>query len=602
MDRRLKGLIVILVGSLFLGALYFVFDTVDVPVICFFIDKIHSLELKIYDSHMNSQGIYEPSQDIVAITLDEKSDRELGPFPWPRSYHGKVIRNLKASGAKVIAFDVAFIGEKDAADDKKMARAAEEAGNVITVVFLKVDEEGGTYLLNPFGALNAATVKASPELKKDRDGIIRRAAIDKDEKSLHLDPLFLSVIKKYCELPDSQVRMSPEKDFLLLNDKKIPITNNYMFVNFCGKTYPRYSYADIYKKNYSDELVKDKIVLIFSVTDPLDRFKIPRKTLKANNEITEIIPGGEIHANLIQTLLEERWIDKAGGIFSWSAGVLLCILIIVSMFRLNYIQAIPVLILELAVYYFVVRFFFVNKGLWIEYMIPSFMVCICWFGVLLYESNRVRNLFTQFLPRNVVEKILRSEKETELGSELTSASVLFSDIRNYTTLSENLPPEKVLALLNEYHSIIHKVIKDNKGYVLDYMGDGVMVSFGVPDKLENHSYWAVKAGLEMQDAVRKMNCDKSRPDMPLIRIGVGIASGEVAQGFVGEKTRKEYTVIGDVVNTASRLEGLTKNMGSDIIIDENTFVETGEHFKIKDLGEVTVKGKSRSLKVFGVLK
>jgi class 3 adenylate cyclase len=195
---------------------------------------------------------------------------------------------------------------------------------------------------------------------------------------------------------------------------------------------------------------------------------------------------------------------------------------------------------------------------------------------------------------------MKSSKETELGGKMKEATVLFSDIRSYTTLSEGMSPDEVMSLLNEYHERVSKVIVLNKGSIFYYAGDGMLAVFGAPDHVEDHPSCALKAAIEMQEATDRMNLEFSGSQVPPIKVGIGICTGIIAYGVMGRDSLKNYTAIGDVVNTSSRLQGLSEQYNSKIIIAESTVSKLKGQFDLTDLGEVYVKGKTEPIKIFGI--
>ena len=206
--------------------------------------------------------------------------------------------------------------------------------------------------------------------------------------------------------------------------------------------------------------------------------------------------------------------------------------------------------------------------------------------------------FGKYMTESVVEHLLANE--VELGGDDLRVTVLFSDIRGFTAMSEKLDAQQVVKLLNEYFSRMVDVIMEHGGVVDKYIGDALMVIFGAPVSTEHDSLNAVKAAVQMRSELAKLNAElMARGEAP-IRTGIGLHTGDVVAGNIGSDRRMEYTVIGDAVNLASRLEGETKNLGSDLVISESTYDEVKEHVEARLLDTVQVKGRDQPVRVFAV--
>ena len=218
------------------------------------------------------------------------------------------------------------------------------------------------------------------------------------------------------------------------------------------------------------------------------------------------------------------------------------------------------------------------------------------------EKKRLRDqqkeLVRRFATREVAEDLDASG--FALGGHRVQATVMFSDIRGFTTMSELLPPEETIELLNTYYTLMFDAITGHGGIVNQMIGDGLMAIFGAPLALADPCTSAVRAAQEMLEMVALFNQEPDRAGKPPIRIGVGIASGDVIAGYTGTQRRATYTCVGDTVNLASRLESHTKVVGQPILIDEATRLNLGPEFVLEDKGEVELKGKTKLVRVFSV--
>jgi adenylate cyclase len=237
--------------------------------------------------------------------------------------------------------------------------------------------------------------------------------------------------------------------------------------------------------------------------------------------------------------------------------------------------------------------------------------CSCLFalGLLIgFTNHRVRGMFvdirrrenlSRFLPRQVVERVLASGGQA-LEPVQREVTILFSDIRSFTTLSESKAPREVLALLDEYFGHMGQIVRGHDGMLNKFLGDGLLAVWGVPDVQEDHAARAVKAALDMRRKLVELNEQWVREGREAIKIGIGIHTGVVAAGMLGGADQREYTVIGDAVNLASRIESLTKGLQTDLLVSESTYAQCREKFRGERAGEEKVKGRDAPVVVYRV--
>ena len=218
----------------------------------------------------------------------------------------------------------------------------------------------------------------------------------------------------------------------------------------------------------------------------------------------------------------------------------------------------------------------------------------------MFVSLRRRDNLSRFLPRQVVERVLKMDGALEPTQRVVT--VLFSDIRGFTTLSEHRPPREILEFLDEYFSHMSQIVNGHDGIVNKFLGDGLLAFWGVPNELPNHAELAARAALDMRAKLVELNAQWLREGKKPIQIGVGIHTGVVAAGMLGGADQHEYSVIGDGVNLASRVEGLTKNHGVDILITEETFEALQGRFTCRRLGEEPVKGREKQVVVYALVE
>ncbi|MDY7226820.1 adenylate/guanylate cyclase domain-containing protein [Hyalangium rubrum] len=240
----------------------------------------------------------------------------------------------------------------------------------------------------------------------------------------------------------------------------------------------------------------------------------------------------------------------------------------------------------------------------------SFVVaCYIALGLLIAWTNgqvsgmflglRRRDNLSRLLPRQVVDRVLK-QGETALVPVQREVTILFSDIRDFTTLSETLPPQAVLALLDDYFGHMTQIVMAHEGMVNKFLGDGMMACWGVPDHSEDHAELAMRAALDMRAKLEELNTWRVRNGEAPLRIGIGLHTGVVAAGMLGGAQQHEYTIIGDAVNVASRVEGLTKVLGVDILVSESTWKRGGERFQGERMGEERVKGRQEAVVLYSL--
>jgi len=218
------------------------------------------------------------------------------------------------------------------------------------------------------------------------------------------------------------------------------------------------------------------------------------------------------------------------------------------------------------------------------------------------EKKRLRDeqrkLIRTFATKEVADEL--SKTGFSLGGNFVNASVMFADIRSFTTLTESLPPAEIIEMLNDYYALMFEAITSNGGSVNQMIGDGLMAIFGAPVPYEDHCERAVNAAKEMLELLEAFNQDQAAQDKPQIKIGIGIASGMVIAGFTGTQHRATYTCVGDTVNLAARLEAQTKVIGRPILIESVTRSDLNDSFKVESHGLMQLKGKTVEVEVFSV--
>ncbi len=544
------------------------------------------------------RGSREPTLPIVIVTIDESTFSELNTqWPFPRAMHGQLLMNLAKGQPLAIGVDLIFDtpSSRGPADDKPFGAAVALAGNVILGAAVAEDAQpvpGENFgyervtLNQPIEAVRVGAAGVAPlNMPKDADGHIRRVAIRTwlaDESILGFDAQLHALVAK------AGVKVAP-----------LPRTPS-VLINFRGgpNTYPWVSYYQVLRGEVPPKAFRDKIVLI-GPTSKIIHDQFPTAFARGGD-----MPGVEIHANALETLVRGNPIREVPQAVSTALAVVAGLLGAALVIRLHAFRALIAaaglwVILTLAAYAG-----FVLMDVWMRGMAGTWALVLGYGGTVVehfVREQRERRRFQQFFSPAVAREVVRHKEEGSLDTSRRLVTVLFSDIRGFTTLSEQLQPEQVAEMLREYLTEMTEIVFRNGGTVDKYIGDCVMALYNVPFEDAQHAAKAVRTALEFQERTLAVSKRWEEKLGIAIRNGVGINTGEAVVGTLGSKQRLEYTAIGDTINLGARLESITKDYKTNIIISESTYVLVKDQFVTKELGDVTVKGKSQPVKIYAVL-
>jgi len=582
------------------------------------------------------RGLREP---ITIIGVDEDAIRQsrVRLQGWPRSYYARLIERAQQGGASIIGLDVYLseesgLSEEQKADDQKLV----DVLNASNVVIVQKLDAGGTPAIKPlpmFADVSSAVGYADQPLDKDR--FVRTAQLFRNRPDGSADFSFASTIAQiYLDQP---MEVVPGADVVRIGDRVIPLRNDININIDFRRRSPGFRYisaGDILFNegaNVPDELFKDRIVLIGATNnDAPDLFSTPyyqpgvissllaRATGRPLETAPKLMPGVEIHANVAATLLFGNNLRRLS--YTASITILLLVIMLTSM-AVFWLRAFlgSVLVLLIAAGFVVLSSWaFNSQGLILPLATTEMGLGIFTLsGFLLRyaheravreekeaERAQIMDIFARCVSPEVADTLWEQRADLALGGERRIVTLIFTDIRGFTTLSESVDSKIVVTWLNEYFSRMHRIVSSYGGHINKFIGDGLMIVFGAPvargDKLEARA--AVACGLEMLAEVERINEEWKGTSRPHIAIGVGIHTGEATCGVVGAEGRLEYTIIGDTVNLSARLESTTKEKGVPILISHVTASLLGVDYETRPLGDVKVKGKSQSTEVFTVNK
>ena len=549
-------------------------------------------ELKSLDFRFQIRGPIASKLPIVLVSIDQDSFDELNlPWPWPRTLHATLIRKLAASQTKLIAFDILFTEPKaDPREDQALANAIRDAGNVILAAeFTEVASDFGprTTVNLPIPLVREHALGYGPaNLVTDRDGIVRRARL----ALAFQDRIFPGFAYQIYQGLEGQE-----------NQQGKEISSVPQLINFRGpaRSYPIVPYYRILRDEIDPAVFRDKIVIVGSFSPSLhDIFPTPFSASAPT-------AGVEIQANFADTLAANDFIRhfQAGG--HYFIFILLSAITIWFSFYFKPLRA-SLMVLGLAgAYAFISFYLFSFHQLWMP-MMPSLLgVLVSYGGITLdnyireqKERIRLRATFSKYVSRDVVDELLDDREGLSLGGKKRHITVLFSDIRGFTSISEQIGPEQVVSLLSDYFGQVTHIVFKHGGTVDKFIGDAVFAIFGAPKSHEDDALRAVKTGLEMIELVESLGPKWTQIIGRPLKVGVGINSGEAVVGSIGSEIRSEFTAIGDTVNLGSRLEGLTKELGVPMLISEFTAAELKDAIPLRPLRQVKVTGRESPLLVY----
>ena len=596
------------------------------------IPAFETLELKSIDWRFAFRGV-SPVDDvpIVLVTIDDYSFEVLPErWPWPRSYYARVVENLNRAGAKVIGVDVIFDvpDKRGGRSDAIFAEAIRSAGNVVLAGKLEQSTRLRTYhfLVEPIPLLKEASQNSVGlvSIEVDPDGIYRRYPVAQPHKDSLLSSFGIELLRKY-EGYDRNVPITPEDDGLAFGDFHIPLYHkSTMLIDFAGPrgTFPQYSFASVIDDDrfdlgdndldyfnehlLPDEIFKDKIVLIGSTVAELhDNFPTP---FLEYEQTTQEMPGVEIHANALRTILKDLFFHTPSMFLLMFIVLLLVVLVHLVSLRLSTVSSV-VLTVALIVLYNLTQFLLFSKlHIVMDIVFPTLGIFFAFVSTNLYqfvqiqrEKKKILGAFQQYVPEKVIKELLEHPEKLTLGGEERVMTVLFTDVANFTTISESLSPRDLVMLINEYLSEMTDIILKYDGIIDKYEGDAIMAEFGAPVYYEEHAQMACYAALEMQKRLKELSRKWRREGRPVLTCRAGINTGNMIVGNMGSKKVFDYTVLGDEVNLASRLEGANKAYGTRTMISHSTYNLVKESFITRPLDLIRVKGKHKPVQVYELI-
>jgi adenylate cyclase len=554
-------------------------------------EAFEGIELDIVDARFAVRGTERPPPDIVVVEIDDVTLDELNErWPFPRSFHAELIDRLRRAGARTIAYDVQFTEPTRPQEDNALIQAVARAGNVVLAT-TEVDRRGrsnvfgGEDVLRQIGARSGNTV-----LDPDTGGVLRRVSYEVD--GLKSFPIVVAEVDSGQPIEPAELPDRGGDDF---------------WIDYAGPpgTIASYSFSRVLDGKLPASELEDRIVVVGASAPRLqDLHQTPFSK-------GEPMPGAEVLANAIATVERGFPLKDSSRLLDVLLIVLLALVAPAASLRLRPLPALALALGAGAIYLLAAQLAF-NAGLIVPVVYPLCALGLSATAVLAehyvlaaFERAQVRATFARFVPESVVDDVLeRANEDLRLGGVRRLTTVLFSDLRGFTSFSERLEPDTVIEVLNHYLGSMSDAIMDEGGTLVCYMGDGIMAVFGAPLEQADHADRALRAAREMTGSrLAEFNAWLGEQGLSEqgFRMGVGLNTGWVMSGNVGSERRIEYTAVGDTTNTAARLEGMTKGTPYQIFLADSTLTAMKEPARdLQCIDTVDVRGRSEKLKVWGV--
>jgi adenylate cyclase len=677
---------------------------------------INNIELRSLDARFRMRGTRPHDDRIVIVGIDEKTLQKVGAWPIPRNAYAKMIDQLSAGGAKVVAFDVAFpTPEKNSAvealkkletelgtaaspaviakireiqgtsdNDVILAESLKKANNVVLGhLFLDQERARSADKAAAEDYFNVLWGKPFPQMRKasgakdfdfnnawieaggftafgiepnirllaeatrsygffdnnpDADGTMRHAMLvvrfqDRD--------FFPSLpFQAFRDLED--VKDGALVGYMAENGLERIEANDYVFqtrrngtvlVNYAGpyNSYRHYSMADVVDGTVPATTFKDKIVFVGATAKGIgdlrntpftDALVLDDNGKQVFNNKGEAVfeqasyMGVEIHANVMDNLLHTR--ESGRGFLKHGFNEeMIDLFFLVGMglglgylfSRLKPFHSTLIAVGSLFLFSVVVYFAFAKFGMWLSFVIPAGTLIADYATITTFrmifeerEKRKIRKSFSSYVSPGVINLIEKDPKKYfRPGGEMKDLTIMFSDIRSFTTISEGLSPDELVGLLNEYLSEMTNILFKRWGTLDKYIGDAIMGFWGSPFPQDDHAIRACACALDMSARLEELNMKWEAQGRRQLSIGIGINSGPVNVGNMGSDKRLAWTVMGDHVNLASRVEGQTKDYHVRIIVAEGTYQQAKDHYVLRDLDKIRVKGKLKPVNIYELL-
>lgn len=611
----------------------------------------YAFEPKVYNFMAQNFSAYKTgSEEIAVIVIDDKSI-ERHRWPWKRDLYAKIFEYLNTySSPKIIGYDAILSSSEDKASDKVLFDTLHGIDNVVVgfspleqkdadfEYIKKFNEKFGIDVTdnrknNNFGIyhsiskfpaeyFNAVKYAGSVNINQDYDGYLRR-----------YDSL-ITVDKNYY--PSLALRMY----MLLNNTNKVTLNHNNLFVDETNLTVPTdtsaagvQNFIRYYKKHSGSEYTHKKYSAI-DIIDSLESIKKGERPIIEPSELNDKIvfvganargaglaledalptpilqrhPGVDIQATNLDNLINNEFIKQTTLKQDLFVIILLSIATFIIISKFSIFKSI-LLLISIGIIYFIFTIICYRNGIAPNVITPLAIQLVTMIFGYSYKfiqegrnKEKIKNAMGKYLSQDIMQNVVQNIDDIRLGGKKANVTVLFADIRGFTSMSEKMTAEEVSVILNEYFSEIEPIITKYNGVINKFIGDAVMAIFGEPIQDINHPQNAVKCACEMLKKVEQLQDKWLFEGKPKIEIGIGINTGEAFVGNIGSEKRLEYTVIGDMVNLASRIESYNKVYKTNMLISSSTYSHVSDIVDVIKIADVTIRGKAKKMDIYEVLR
>jgi adenylate cyclase len=558
-------------------------------------DALQRLENTTVNERFTIRGKQKPPNDVVIVGVDDKTFDDLKQqWPFRRKYHAKVIRNLTKAGASVVAYDFEFTdpqtsgnSQRDIADDNALIMAVRAQPRTVMATTEVDAAQKGNAKVRIFGGAEglkySRAIPGNGNYALDSDGRIRHVAFRIDT----LESLAIAAARAK-----------------LGGHLRLP-SGDWAWIDYKGDTpsLRTLSFSDVYRGKFPASAVRGKVVVV-GATHPSLHDQHATSTTGGG-----LMPGPEIQASAVVTALEGFPLKNAPGWLEVVMIVALGVLAPLAALRLRILPVLALGVLALAAFLVGAQLVFNDHGIVMRVVYPvvagvgALLATALIHGVTVaFEREQARDAFARFVPEAVVDEVLRSADGIRLGGVQREGTVMFSDLRGFTSFAETLEPATVIGALNRYLTAMSEAILDHGGTLVAYMGDGIMAVFGAPLAQDDHADRAVAAARDMLHRLDGFNEWLREEGLHEgFKMGIGLNSGQVMSGHVGSERRLEYTALGDTTNTAARLEGMTKGTPYQLYVADSTYSRLAEPpDDLVEVGEFEVRGRTATVKLWSL--
>jgi adenylate cyclase len=620
-----------------------------VAILLSYSGPVEELKLNVTDQLFEIRGpVSIEDTSVVIVSISQQADQEIPyKYPWPTNLHAKLIEHLNEAGAKAIGFDVLFDKRDnyDLANDTAFAEAVQKYGNVVLGGNVQSTGQnrgqGSSSLSISLVRPNRVLQEASPHppglvrAYNDADASIRKYILGLEYNNQQLYSMGLELLQIYQNIDSTDISQTPE--VLKFGPYEIPKYSDYlMAINYFGEpgTFPTHSYETVIDDSSLVLVSEDSTFQMNTFSDPNfglkhtdtfeDKIVLVGATMPELHDLHSTpfarqgtMPGVEMHANAIQTVLSERYIQHV----SSTANLLILIgligLIVLTTRHfaglvgfLIYL-GLTLTVLGMVLYGFLEHRFIFDLVAMLTALTVGYITTQSYeYVVEQREKKRIRGLFSSYVSPAVVDEMVEKGKEPELGGDEVYITAFFSDIQSFSTFSEQLPADTLVQLINEYLSAMTNILTEHGGTLDKYIGDAIVAFFGAPVPQEAHAYKACVVSQLMQNRLSELR-DKWRSEgekwpeiVHHMRNRIGINTGRMVTGNMGSESRFNYTMMGDNVNLAARCESGAKQFGVYTMVTGDTKAEAeefGDRCVFRYLDRIVVKGKTEPVDVYEIM-